>query len=76
MKLHLGGYLGWYEPQRRSWLEIPLTEPTRLTDVVRRLGIPLAEVSLAAINGVAVSMSDTQVSDADEVELHPPLAGG
>ena len=76
MKLHLGGYLSWYEPQRRSWLDIPLAEPAQLLDVVTRLGIPLAEVSLASINGVMVSMSDTRVSDSDEVELHPPLAGG
>ena len=76
MKLHLGGYLSWYEPQRRSWLDITLAEPARLLDVVARLGIPLAEVSLASINGVMVSMSDTRVSDSDEVELHPPLAGG
>lgn len=76
MKLHLGGYLGWYAPQRRSSVDIPLAAPARLLDVVKQLGIPLAEVSLASINGIMVSMGDTRVSDSDEVELHPPLAGG
>jgi sulfur carrier protein ThiS len=76
MKLHLGGYLGWYDPQRRSCIEISLAQPARLLDVIRQLGIPLAEVSLASINGKMVSMHATQVCDDDVVELHPPLAGG
>jgi sulfur carrier protein ThiS len=76
MKLHLGGYLSWYAPERRSWIEVPLREPTALLDVVRQLGIPAAEISVASVNGAMVHMADARVADADCVELHPPLPGG
>jgi aldehyde:ferredoxin oxidoreductase len=27
VRLHLGGHLSWYDPQKRSWLELHLSEP-------------------------------------------------
>ena len=77
MKLHLGGHLSWYEPNRRSWIEVKLAEPTTLSDVLRTLGVPVAEIAVGAINGRAIfSFEDVRVTDMDRVELFPPVGGG
>ena len=76
MRLHLGGHLAWYDPQKRSWLELPLPDPTSLVELVRQLGLPEGEIAVVAVNGRAVSLEDALVSDGDRVELYPPLGGG
>lgn len=76
MRLHLGGHLNWYDPQRRSWLDLPLSETTSLVELVHRLGLPLDEIAVVAVNGRAVSLDDAQVSNGDRVELYPPVGGG
>ena len=40
------------------------------------LGVPIAEVQLAVLNGELVNLSETLVSDDDEVRLYPPVGGG
>jgi sulfur carrier protein ThiS len=76
MQLHLGGHLGWYDSQKRSWLEIDLPETTTLSDIVQRLGVPLDEIAIATVNGQVVSLKEAHVSDDDRVELYPPVGGG
>ncbi|MDE3092045.1 MAG: MoaD/ThiS family protein [Chloroflexota bacterium] len=76
MRLHLGGHLSWYDPQKRSWLDIRLSEPTRLSALLDRLGVPVAEIAVAAVNGAAVALEDARVTDSDRVELFPPVGGG
>ena len=76
MRLHLGGHLSWFDPQKRSNLEIQLTQPRQLTDLLQELGVPIAEIAVAAVNGQAIALEDARVTDADRVELYPPVGGG
>jgi len=76
MRLHLGGHLSWYDPQKRSWLELRLSEPTALTELVRQLKLPVEEIAISVVNGHAVSLEEARVSDGDRVELYPPIGGG
>ena len=76
MRLHLAGHLAWYDPQKRSHVEISAPRSTLLTDLLRDLGIPVAEIAVATVNGVAVDLRTARVSDADRVELFPPVGGG
>ena len=76
MRLHLGGHLSWYDPQKRSWLELRLPEPMALIELVHQLKLPLEEIAISVVNGRAVSLDEACVSDGDRVELHPPIGGG
>ena len=76
MRLHLGGHLAWYDPQKRSWLELHLPEPASLIELARQLGLPEGEIAVVAVNGRAARLEDARVSDGDCVELYPPLGGG
>ena len=76
MQLHLGGHLSWYDPQKRSRLEIQLDEPVDLVSLLRELHVPLAEIAIAAVNGAAVQLNTARVTDDDHVELYPPVGGG
>lgn len=76
MRLHLGGHLSWYDPQKRARLEIPLAQPITLLSLLQQLNVPLAEIAIATVNRVAVALADAQVSDGDSVELFPPVGGG
>ncbi len=76
MQLHLGGHLAWYDPQKRSSLEVPLPQPTLLADLVQTLGLPTGEIAIVVVNGKAVELDGTRVADADRVELYPPVGGG
>jgi sulfur carrier protein ThiS len=74
--LHLGGHLGWYDPQKRSRLVIHLGEPILLSALLEQLEIPPAEIAVATINRQAVELGHALVSNDDSVELFPPIGGG
>ncbi len=76
MRVHLGGHLSWYDPQKRSWLEVSQAAPLRLIDLAARLGLPPAEISIVAVNGQAVNLAEGVATDADRVEFFSPLGGG
>ena len=76
MRLHLGGHLSWYEPQRRSWLDLAQEEKVSLLELALRLGVPAGEIALAVVNGRLVPLEQTLVSGDDRVELYPPMQGG
>jgi sulfur carrier protein ThiS len=76
MKVHLGGHLAFYDPQKRSWFEVHLEEETPLPDLLRTLGVPEAEIALAAVNRTVVAVAEARVTDADRLDLYPPMSGG
>ncbi len=76
MELHLGGHLSWYDPDKRSQFNLALDAPIPLVDLLARLGIPPAEIAVAAVNGEAVEIANAVVSDRDRVDLLPPIGGG
>ncbi|MFZ5881752.1 MAG: MoaD/ThiS family protein [Chloroflexota bacterium] len=76
MKLYAGGLLDFYLPNHRNQVEVELTVPTRLSEILVGLGIPPAEVHLVVLNGELVELEETVVSDRDEVKVFPPVNGG
>lgn len=76
MHLHLAGHLAWYDTQKRSRLVVQLAQPMMLGDLLRDLGIPIAEIAVATVNGEAVDVETVRVSNTDRVELFPPVGGG
>jgi sulfur carrier protein ThiS len=77
VQLYLGGHLAWYDPHKNKSIEVRLTQPTLLTDVLLQLKIPLAEIVVGVVNGRAVlSLDAVMITDNDKVELYPPVDGG
>ncbi len=76
MRVHLGGHLNWYDPEKRAWLELHLPEPIPLLELMQQLHVPPGEVAVAAVNGGLVDVEQGVVADTDRVELFPPVGGG
>ncbi len=76
MKLHLGGSLAFFGPDKKELLEVPLNAPCPLKEVLASLGIPVSEVYLTVVDGEQVRLSAAIVTDASIVHLYPPLDGG
>ncbi len=76
MLVHLRGHLNWYDPLKRSRFELKLSETVALGDLLERLGIPQAEIAVAAVNGQAVEIATARLSDEDRLDLLPPVGGG
>lgn len=76
MRLHLGSHLSWYVAGKPTQLEIRLQEPVALAALATQLGLPSAEIAVAAVNGRLVRLEEARVSDGDRVELHPAVGGG
>jgi sulfur carrier protein ThiS len=76
MNLNLGGQFSFYLPGFPRQLEVQLEEPTRLSEILARLGIPMAEIYLVVVNGELVDPRTAMVSPYDEVKLYPSVNGG
>ncbi len=78
MRVHLWGELGFYDRERRRRFEIHLPGELPLLDVVRLVGVPVAEVAVVGVNGVVVRLGDPEImlTDADRLDLFPTTAGG
>jgi sulfur carrier protein ThiS len=76
MKIYLDRYFAFYTHSRQSWLEVEIKETARLSDVLAGLGIPIAEVQLAVINGEARDPQTVTISKQDQVKIFPPFGGG
>lgn len=76
MRLYLGGYLDFYNPQPGRWLEVELHQPTQLSELLAELGIPIGDAQLFVLNGELVELREAIVSEQDEVKLFPPVGGG
>lgn len=76
MRLYIAGHLAWYEPQKRSRIEIAVPRAALLIDLLRELGVPIGEIVIAVVNGRVVDLETARVSDPDRVEVFPPVGGG
>ncbi|HWQ83155.1 MAG TPA: MoaD/ThiS family protein [Anaerolineales bacterium] len=76
LEIHLGGHLSFYTPGKRSRFSLPIASPSSLAGIVEQLGVPLAEVTIAAVNGELVDIETAQVQPGDKIELYPPIGGG
>ncbi len=78
MQVRLHGSLGFYGPDRRERFEVALGRELTIGDAVRLVGVPLAEIAVAGLNGEVVRLDDPAitVSDEDRLDLFPPSSGG
>ena len=76
IELHLGGHLSFYAPQKQSRFNLPVDQPTELEGILQKLGVPLAEVAIGAVNGELVELPAARVNPGDRIELYPPMGGG
>jgi sulfur carrier protein ThiS len=76
MRLHLGGQFSFYILGHPRWVEVELKEPARLSEVLTGLGIPVAEINLATVNGDLVEVPEALVTQKDVVKIYPPVGGG
>jgi sulfur carrier protein ThiS len=72
----LGGYLSFFLPGFPTQVDVPLEEPTRLVEILRRLGIPFGEIFLVVLNGDIVDPEQTIISPNDEVRIFSAVDGG
>ena len=73
MRLHLGGFFSFYIPQRPQWIEVQLTEPRPLRQVLEELGIPIGEVNLTVVNRELVELPEVVVTNDDELATRARL---
>jgi sulfur carrier protein ThiS len=76
MRIYLDRYFNFFTHSHDRWVDVELTEPSSLGDVLSRVGIPIAEVHLAVVNGEAFNPEELIVSNSDSVEIFPPIGGG
>jgi molybdopterin converting factor small subunit len=76
MRVHLGGHLSWYDPRKRSWLDLAQPEPIGVLALARQLGVPEAEIAVVTVGRRAVDLATAVAADDDTVEFYPPIGGG
>jgi molybdopterin converting factor small subunit len=78
VRVHLWGELGFYGPERRGRFEVQLEREMPLTEALRLMGVPEADVAVTGLNGHVVRLDDRSltVKDADRLDLFPPTSGG
>jgi hypothetical protein len=76
MRIYLGGHLDFYNKQEGSWLEVHLSQPVPLREVLEQQGIPAGEVHLVVRDGEQMELDNLMVSDHDEVKLFSAVGGG
>jgi sulfur carrier protein ThiS len=76
MKLYIGSYFAFFTSEHSHWIDIDLSKPTRLADILSDLGIPAGEVHLVVLNDELVESPKILVSNEDVVRLYPAVNGG
>jgi sulfur carrier protein ThiS len=76
MRIFFDRYFEFFHRPLRGWMELELTEPTPLEEVLARLGIPSAETYLVVVNGQVYSPQGLVVHPEDVVQIFPPIGGG
>jgi len=76
MRVHLGGHLDWYDPQKRSWLDVPVQGPITLLALAERLGVPAAEIAIVTVNRRIAKLETDSAGEGDTVEFFPAVGGG
>lgn len=78
MRVHLWGELGFYGPGRRGRFEFTLAHEMPVSDALRLIGVPEADVAVFGLNGAVVRLDDPTitVADGDRIDCFPPTSGG
>jgi hypothetical protein len=78
VRVHLWGELGFYGPGKRARFEILIDPEMPISDALRLIGVPEADVAVFGLNGVVVRLGDPAiiVTDDDRIDCFPPTSGG
>lgn len=76
MRVHLGGHLDWYDPQKRAWLDVPVQGSITLLSLAERLGVPAGEIAIVTVNRRIAELETDSARDGDTVEFFPAVGGG
>jgi molybdopterin converting factor small subunit len=78
VRVHCWGELGFYGPGRQGRFEVQLDRDLPLGEVLRKIGVPEAEIAVVGLSGEVVRLGDPSitVSDDDRLDLFPPSSGG
>mgnify|MGYP000951264245 CR=1 FL=1 len=75
-RVHLAGHLAFYHAGGEAWFTVEAALETRPADLLRRLGVPGAEVAVILVNGRLSAPDGDFLAPGDQVEFFPPGAGG
>lgn len=75
-RVHLAGHLAFYHAGESAWFDVDAAPDTRPADLLRRLGVPAAEVAVVLVNGRLSAPDGDFLAPGDQVEFYPPAAGG
>lgn len=78
VRVHLWGELGFYGPGRRGRFEFTIAREMPVTDALRLIGVPEADVAVLGVNGAVVQLDDRTiiVADGDRIVCFPATSGG
>jgi sulfur carrier protein ThiS len=78
VKVHLWGELGFYGPGKQGRFELPIDHAMPVSDVLRLIGVPEADVAVFALNREVVRLDHPAitVADGDRIDCFPPSSGG
>jgi molybdopterin converting factor small subunit len=76
IRVHLGGHLDWYDPQKRRWLEVPVQGAIGLLALARCLGVPASEIAIVTVNRRKAELETDSARDGDTVEFFSAVGGG
>ncbi len=76
MKIYLGAHLNFYHPEKKSWLEVDVLQPTPLVEILESAGVPLGEIHMVVVNDQIAELKEAIISSRDEVKIYPPVGGG
>jgi len=76
VSVSVGGYLGFYTPRHQRKFQFAAGEGLAISEIVRQLGLPQAEVALVSLNGDVVEDFSILVREGDELKLFSVTDGG
>ena len=78
MRVHLWGELGFYGPGKQARFEFPLPGEMPVSDALRLMGVPEADIAVFAVNGEVVRLGKAEITlaDRDRIDCFPPSSGG
>lgn len=76
MKIYLGAHLNFYHPEKKSWLEVDISQPTALVEILKSAGVPLGEIHMVVVNDEIEGLKKVIVAADDVVKIFPPVGGG
>jgi sulfur carrier protein ThiS len=78
VKVRLWGELSFYGPGKRGRFEVPISQEMPVSDALRLIGVPAADVAVLGRNGEVVRLDDPTITvdDEDRIDCFPPTSGG